>query len=47
MLRCGPAGAAGKSSGASELPHGHPWCFHKPCSDLPAKKRFGIIDLRV
>lgn len=33
-LRCGPAGAAGKSSGASERPHGHLWYFHRPCSDL-------------
>lgn len=37
MLQCGPAGAAGKSSGASELPRGLPWCFHKLCSDLLGK----------
>lgn len=36
-LRCGPAGAAGKSSGASERPRGHLWYFHRPCSDLFGK----------
>lgn len=34
MLRCGPAGAAGKSSGASELLRERLWYFHKLCSDL-------------
>lgn len=37
-LQCGPAGAAGKSSGASELPRGPPWCSHKPRSHLLEKR---------
>lgn len=36
-LRCGPAGAAGRSSDASARPRGRPWCFHKPCSNLLGK----------
>lgn len=37
-LLCGPAGAAARSSGASELPREHPWCSHKPCSNLLEKR---------
>lgn len=32
--RCDPAGAAGRSSGASAQPRARPWSSHRPCWDL-------------
>lgn len=46
-LQCGPAGAAGKSSGAFALPHGHLWCSHKPCLDLLGKDHFTYLDINI
>lgn len=40
--RCGPAAAAGRSSGASGLLHGHPWCSQGPCSSLQAQHMVNI-----
>lgn len=35
--RCGPVAAAGRSSGASGLLHGHPSCSQGPCLSLQAQ----------
>lgn len=46
-LQCGPAGAAGKSSGAFVLPRGHLWCSHKPRLDLLGKGHFTYLDINI
>lgn len=37
--QCGPAGAAGRNSGASVQPRGHRCCFQGPCSSLQVQHR--------
>lgn len=45
--QCGPAGAAGKSSGAFALPYGRLWCSHKPRLDLLGKDHFPYLDINI